>query len=48
MKRIGTLISSFLVSVTLLTSAYASTGERVKITGEIIDTWCYISEIMGG
>ena len=24
----------------------ASTGERVKVTGEVIDTWCYITEIM--
>ena len=24
----------------------AASGERVKITGEVIDTWCYITEIM--
>jgi hypothetical protein len=27
-------------------SAAAASGERVKITGEVIDTWCYITEIM--
>lgn len=26
-------------------SATAS-GERIKITGEVIDTWCYVTEIM--
>ena len=25
-----------------------ATAERVQVEGEIIDTWCYISEIMGG
>ncbi len=24
----------------------ATTPERVKVTGEIIDTWCYVTEIM--
>jgi hypothetical protein len=23
-------------------------GERVQVTGEIIDTWCYFSGVMGG
>ena len=23
-------------------------GERVEVTGEIIDTWCYFSGVMGG
>ena len=26
--------------------AGAATGERVRITGEVIDTWCYVTEIM--
>ena len=26
--------------------ATAATGKRVKITGEVIDSWCYISQIM--
>jgi len=29
-------------------SANAATPKRVKITGEIIDTWCYATEIMYG
>ncbi len=28
--------------------AWASEGERVTVTGEIIDTWCYYSGVMGG
>jgi hypothetical protein len=27
-------------------AASAATPQRVKVTGEIIDTWCYITEIM--
>lgn len=29
-------------------SARAEEGERVTITGEFIDTWCYFSGVMGG
>jgi hypothetical protein len=28
--------------------AFATEGERVQITGEMIDTWCYFSGVMGG
>lgn len=28
--------------------AAASEGERITVTGEIIDTWCYYSGVMGG
>ena len=28
-------------------TAHAAEGERVQITGEIIDTWCYYSGVMG-
>jgi len=28
--------------------AAAETGERVQVTGEIMDTWCYFSGVMGG
>lgn len=27
-------------------AAGAATGKRVQITGEIIDSWCYVTEIM--
>ena len=28
--------------------AAAQEGERVTVTGEIVDTWCYFSGVMGG
>jgi hypothetical protein len=28
--------------------ALAADGERVQIRGEVIDTWCYFSGVMGG
>ncbi len=31
----------------LASTAHAFEGERVQITGEIIDTWCYYSGVMG-
>lgn len=27
--------------------AFAADGERITVTGEIIDTWCYYSGVMG-
>ena len=30
-----------------LQSAHAIEGEQVTLTGEVIDTWCYVSQIMG-
>ena len=30
------------------TAAAASEPERVRVTGEMIDTWCYFSGVMGG
>lgn len=29
-------------------AAQAAEGERVQVKGEIIDTWCYYSGVMGG
>lgn len=34
--------------VLLAASANAATPKRVQITGEIVDTWCYLTEIMYG
>lgn len=28
--------------------AHAAEGERIQIKGEIVDTWCYYSGVMGG
>ncbi|NNK77381.1 MAG: hypothetical protein HKP40_01585 [Litoreibacter sp.] len=36
------------LALTLATPSLAAEGERVQIRGEIIDTWCYYSGVMGG
>ena len=55
MRRITTLMAAGLLLAGLSApapvgaaagAAAAATPQRVQITGEIIDTWCYISEIM--
>lgn len=40
------LMAAFLLPVPL--AAQVAEGERVQIRGEIIDTWCYYSGVMGG
>jgi hypothetical protein len=45
MRRIAALLAAGLMAG-FGTSALAATGERVEVTGEIIDSWCYITEIM--
>ena len=43
------LLTGALAALTLASpAAAASEGERIQITGEIIDTWCYFSGVMGG
>jgi len=37
-----------LTTAMLAAPAVAADGERVRITGEMIDTWCYFSGVMGG
>lgn len=36
------------LAAVLAAPALAATGERVQVTGEAIDTWCYFSGVMGG
>jgi len=31
----------------MATSSHAAEGRKVTLTGEMIDTWCYVSQIMG-
>ena len=45
MRQIWTGIIGLL---TLPAAATAAEGERITVTGEIIDTWCYYSGVMGG
>ena len=32
----------------MIASANAAEGTKKTITGEVMDTWCYVSQIMGG
>lgn len=40
------LIPAALATVLLGAAAQAAVPERVQVTGEVIDSWCYLSEIM--
>lgn len=42
------LISGAVAALTIVSAASAAEGERIKVTGEVIDTWCYLSGVMGG
>lgn len=46
--RLNSFVAAIaLTSVSLYPAAsLANTPERVSVTGEIIDTWCYVTEIM--
>lgn len=41
-------LSLFAGLMLLGTSVQAADPQRVQITGEVIDTWCYYSGVMGG
>ncbi len=43
MKLITTLAGAVLLAAPALAE-----GERIQVRGEIIDTWCYFSGVMGG
>ena len=42
------LIAFVLCCLALPAAAPAAEGARIQVTGEIIDTWCYYSGVMGG
>jgi len=46
MRPIGILTAALLATAPQL--AAAETGTRIQVKGEIIDTWCYFSGVMGG
>ncbi len=49
MLRKLALGAGFALAATLSSGpALAAQGERVRVTGEMIDTWCYFSGVMGG
>ena len=45
-----TAIAGLIMAVPLAWASQvaAQEGERVQVTGEIMDTWCYFSGVMGG
>lgn len=47
MNKILTVLAAALV-YGAATTAGAAAANRVTVTGEIIDTWCYVTEIMYG
>ena len=47
MRRFCGLVGAALVAALMAApSAIAAPAKRVTVTGELIDTWCYITEIM--
>ncbi len=48
LKMSGTIASTALSLFMFAAPASAATAETVEIRGEVIDTWCYLSGVMGG
>lgn len=46
--RYPTLLAATGLALAAAAPALAEDGERIKVTGEVIDTWCYFSGVMGG
>ncbi len=46
MKYCVGLVAALLGALATALPAHAATPDRVRVTGEIIDTWCYVTEIM--
>ncbi len=46
MKRLAGLALGLSLAMGLTSPSYSATAQRVQVTGEIIDTWCYVTEIM--
>lgn len=42
------IVISALLMMTGAIAAQAAEGERIQVKGEMIDTWCYYSGVMGG
>ena len=46
MHKLASWALAAALALAAATSAQAAGGKRVKITGELIDTWCYVTGIM--
>ncbi len=47
MKKLLSLMAVVVLAVAASPTAHAA-AKRVTVTGEIVDTWCYVTEIMYG
>ena len=48
MKKLFSAVMALALSFFAVSGAHAATGKRITVTGEIVDTWCYVTEIMFG
>jgi hypothetical protein len=44
--RLAMLAAVLVAGMAQALPSYAAEGKRVRVTGEVIDSWCYITEIM--
>ncbi|MCA8878599.1 MAG: hypothetical protein KDA73_01315 [Rhodobacteraceae bacterium] len=47
-RQFSAAIAASALGVAVLPAPVLAAGERVTVKGEIIDTWCYYSGVMGG
>jgi type 1 fimbria pilin len=47
-KTLAALATTAALVFATATTAGAATAKRITVTGEIVDTWCYVTEIMYG
>ena len=48
MNKLLNMAAALTLALFIVPGAQAAAGKRVSITGEIVDTWCYVTEIMYG
>ena len=48
MKKLLNMVAALALALFTVPGAQAAPGKRVSVTGEIVDTWCYVTEIMYG
>ncbi len=46
MRRLLSALSGAILALSAWGASEAAPPERIRVTGEIVDTWCYVSEIM--
>lgn len=46
MKKLMRFVVTSMTAFAIAGAAHAAGGKRMTVTGEVIDTWCYLTEIM--